>query len=390
MGQPKKQNEQMLLDGLQPKNDKYVCGDHIEDTSIQEFINKYSKEGTCSYCGAETQVAFVKDVIYFIKAGIFAFYGNPDDEGVGYDSSDGGYIGASIFDTDDMFEDANLNVNVNQLYKDIYHAFGLNNWCEQDPYADRENVDLNFKWENFKMAVKSESPYVFQKPKELDADFNELPVEEILNDIGLRIDALNLFKWLEPGTSFYRCRQHTILETLNTASQLTSPPDQFATLPNRMSPAGISMFYCAFEKWTCHLETVNHSDTAKELVTTGVFQNKERLYLLDLTNLPDLPSKFDTQRRKHFYSILFLHQFVSDLSRPINRDAPKDFDYLPTQIITDYFRYTYAEYTGACIDGILYPSSRTGNTNACVLFYDHKQSLNALEFVNGMLVVEHT
>lgn len=376
----------MEIDNL--PEDKYTCAEHFDDYAICGFINDFDVRGCCSYCQNRTRVALVKDVNYFIKGGVFAFYGNPDDEGVGYDSSEGGYQGASIFDTDDMLEDANLSVDDDQLFKDIYRAFGLNNWCERDPYADRENVELNFKWKNFKKAVKTDFPYIFQNPKQSELDFDESSVEEILKDISLRIDALNLFKWLESGTAFYRCRQHTSSEILNNASQLTSPPDQFATLPNRMSPAGVSMFYCSFEKWTCHMETVNYTDTKNELVTTGVFRNIERLYLLDLTNLPELPSKFDPDKRKHYYSILFLHQFVSDLSRPIDRNVPRDIEYLPTQIITDYFRYTYTEYTGARIDGILYPSSRTGNTNACVLFYDHEQSLKALEFDVDMLVTD--
>ncbi|WP_262486307.1 hypothetical protein [Galbibacter marinus] len=40
------------------------------------------------------------------------------------------------------------------------------------------------------------------------------------------------------------------------------------------------------------------------------------------------------------------------------------------------------------IDGILYPSSKIKGRNACVLFYDHKQSLNALEFDYDMFVIE--
>jgi len=388
MGQAKKHYEQRLWDESQLENDKYVCNDHINDDAIRTFIIEYSEKGICSYCSRKTQVALVKDVIKFIKGGIFHFYGDANDEGVSYESEEGGYYGAATYDTDEMLEDAGLEVDNDLLRKDIFHAFGYNTWCDKDPYADRENVELSYNWKEFKQVVKHRSRYVFLGSKQFQTGTKSLPVDEILNDIGRRIDDLDLFKWLCPGTILYRCRQHSIAEVLTSAKQLTSPPDDKAIFPNRMSPAGISMFYCAFDKRTCHLETVDPSNISKEKVTTGVFKNKKQLYLLDLTNLPELPSIFDPKRRKHYYSIVFLHDFVRDLTQPVSKDGRQHIDYVPTQIVTEYFRYTYTDLTGASIDGIQYPSSKIDGKNACVLFYDHPQSVDALDFHQSMLVVE--
>ncbi|WP_231492240.1 HEPN-associated N-terminal domain-containing protein [Pedobacter sp. Leaf170] len=389
MGQAKKHYEQMMLTDSDFDSDKCVCANHIHDKAIYEAVVKDGEEGICSYCNHETRVILVKDLIDIIKSGIFFFYGDANDEGMSYESEEGGYFGASTFDTEEMFYDAGLEIDNDRLRNDISEAFGNNVWCERDPYADRENTELTYNWNEFKQVVKHKSRYVFLGSKQFQTTNQNLPIDQILNDIGIRADDLNLFSWLKKGTSLLRCRQHGSIEILNTEKQLAAPPDEKAIFPNRMSPAGISMFYCAFDKITCHLETVDPTNMSKEKVTTGIFKNKEDLYLLDLTKVPELPSIFDKKMRQNYYSILFLKSFVDDLTQSVTKDGRQHIDYVPTQIITEYFRYTYNDLTSTSIDGILYPSSKSTGKNACVLFYNHKQSLELLDFDTSTLVVDN-
>ncbi len=367
-------------------NDKYVCVDHIKDAAVFNYLRQNSDEGVCSYCGEDDKVALASDVFSFIKCGVFAFYGEVNEEGMAYETEEGGYHGAPKFDTEEMlYYEIGLEVDDDKLWQDILTAFGNQEWCEKDPYADRENVELEYNWNQFKHVVKHKSRYVFLGSKQFKESINELPVDEILNDIGRRVDNLDLFTWMPTGSAVYRCRQHKSTITLNTAKQLTAPPSHLANMANRMSPAGISMFYCAFDVPTCHAETVDVADLVKDQVTTGVFQNKEDLYLLDLSKLPNVPSIFDPARRDSYFSVMFLQKFVQDLSKSITKDGREHIEYVPTQIITEYFRYTYEDRTGASIDGIIYPSSKLRGNNACVLFYDHTQSLDKLEFIYSML-----
>jgi RES domain len=73
------------------------------------------------------------------------------------------------------------------------------------------------------------------------------------------------------------------------------------------------------------------------------------------------------------------------LSAPITRDSHTHIEYVPTQVVTEYFRFTFAEEQGLPIDGIVYPSSRMKGKNACVLFMDHRESLERLTFLPASL-----
>ncbi|MBB5645914.1 HEPN-associated N-terminal domain-containing protein [Pedobacter cryoconitis] len=367
-------------------DDKCLCEGHLKDDAIAEYIRKNSDDGVCSYCGEYTKIALARDVFSFIKGGVFAFYGEVNDEGMAYETEEDGYHGAPKFDTEDMlYYEIGLETDNDNLWKDILLVFGNQEWCEKDPYADRENVELEYNWNQFKQVVKHKSRYVFLGSNQFKESMNQLPVDEILDDIGRRVDNLNLFKLLPIGTLLYRCRQHKSSEILTQAKQLAAPPYHLANTSNRMSPAGISMFYCAFDVPTCHAETIDATDIVKDQVTTGVFQNKEKLFLLDLTKLPALPSIFDPAKRNNYFSIMFLEKFVQDLSKPIEKDGSEHIEYVPTQIITEYFRYTYEDRTGGSVDGIIYPSSKLGGKYACVLFYDHVESIKKLEFVDTKL-----
>ncbi|WP_315264419.1 RES family NAD+ phosphorylase, partial [Tannerella forsythia] len=61
-------------------------------------------------------------------------------------------------------------------------------------------------------------------------------------------------------------------------------------------------------------------------------------------------------------------------SKDIKHDNKIHIEYVPTQIMTEYFRYVFTEISDIKIDGILYPSSQNGG-NCYVLFFDNKTSL---------------
>jgi len=99
-----------------------------------------------------------------------------------------------------------------------------------------------------------------------------------------------------------------------------------------------------------------------------------------------LLSRFDPKRRKIFLLNLFPHEFVDD--RPVSTVGHQHIDYLPTQIVTKYFRDTYSQLTEFIIDGIRYRSSKENDKIACVLFYNHEEFLDALEFESSALITE--
>ena len=110
---------------------------------------------------------------------------------------------------------------------------------------------------------------------------------------------------------------------------------------NRMSPAGISMFYGATDIDTAVAEIGAHSSHSWAVV--GEFKATVELRVVDLSNLPDLPSIFDTDEKaiERYDGIAFLHRFIKDLTLPIVLDGREHIDYVPTQVLTEYLRYSF-------------------------------------------------
>ncbi|MDP1843251.1 MAG: HEPN-associated N-terminal domain-containing protein [Sediminibacterium sp.] len=359
--------------------DKYVCSHHIDDYAIKDFILKYSDIGRCSYCKNKRKVALVKDVVNFINNGLGVFYEDPANS-MGYDSSEGGYLG-TVFEIEELIDEVGLDINNYQLQEDITNSFDNTPWCEIDPYGDRESEYLKYNWDYFKDIVKHKARYLFSQTDEFKKDYLRGNPFEILHDVGRRVDRLNLFTWVNKGSLLYRCRQHKTDNEIKGAKDMGSPPLKFATLANRMSPAGISMFYCAFDKNIASVETLEKTDKSKPFYTLGTFKTKEKLFLLDLSIPLKVPSMFDEKNKANYFSIIFLKNFINDLTKEIKRDGYEHIDYIPTQVVTEYFRYTFCNLTNSKIDGIIYPSSKDKSKASCVLFLDNEESLKNLDFI---------
>lgn len=129
------------------------------------------------------------------------------------------------------------------------------------------------------------------------------------------------------------------------------------------------MFYGAFDRNTAILETFDscQKDAYTRVITTAAFHVQRALTVLDLTNLPKPPSFFGS--RDLHYGVRFLHEFEKDLVKPIERDDREHIEYVPSQIVAEYFRYRFRPENQDRLDGIVYRSSKTDKP-ACALFLD--------------------
>jgi hypothetical protein len=80
-----------------------------------------------------------------------------------------------------------------------------------------------------------------------------------------------------------------------------------------------------------------------------------------------------------------LNYFATELSKPIEKDDRAHIEYVPTQVITEYFR-TEFRYQGRKIDGIRYRSARHVDHYSFVLFatqddlVEGQQSANVTDY----------
>lgn len=360
--------------GFNCQFDKYVCFDCIGNYAISEFIRTNAEEHSCDYCGREDESqpisVHIEVVMQLIVDGIRSEWGDPNDECVGWD---GGWVGARVLDNYDLIYDElgyELMIDNEELNDDIINSMNDQQWCEIDPYGLRPYQADFYTWEQFCRQVKHESRYVFFKINDEDPysdNYYSQPFE-ILDTIGETINELGLIKSDSNIYEFYRGRTHNTSVGYRTVKDLAPPPKEKALYSNRMSPAGIPMFYGAFDRLTA-LEEIRDS---KEYVTIGAFKNLRALRLIDFTNVPKVPSVFDTEKRQLRNAILFLQKFVNDLSKPVDKDNTEHIEYVPTQIVTEYFRRVFKTDENENIDGVLYPSSKVSGGICCVLFFENK------------------
>jgi len=376
MGRAK--NEMMEYEelGFSKPNETYVCSNHFDDEAIVSFIEEVGSKISCSYCKPKYQsesVISFDELMRFLCRGIYYFYDDAANAGLAYETAEGGYQGEH-YDTYDLIHDEiGLEVDNDKIVEQIINSLPDYYWCKKDPYTLDENQELMYDWDYFSNLLKHKIRYTFFKTKEFDKEeYKE--TSDILREIAVSIDNLNLITELKNGTPLYRCRQHSMRESPRTVKELGSPPVKFCTFSNRMSPSGISMFYGAFDSKTSINEAYDDSkEVEKPLATIGKFFLKKNLQVIDLTNIPETPSLFDDEKRNLRFKTLFLKAFVADLAKNIKRDGYEHINYIPTQVVTEYFRFVLPEIAHYKIDGLIYPSSKNINGCCCVIFCDNEE-----------------
>lgn len=370
-------------------DETYVCKEHFSDPSIIKFIEEENFEyGVCSYCSNSTCKVIAFDMlITFLHNGIKRFFGHPDEECLEYDSEDGGWQNTEIFDSRELFDsEISIDVDNEDLSEDIVNSFGGKEWCRVEPHFQAEDHALRTSWGKYCEIVKHEMRYSFLNKDNLKTSHHK-EFSNILLEVAHGVESLDLLKVLEIDTILYRGRQHGTETPITSINQLSSPPKQFTNFPNRMSPAGISMFYGAFDKATAINEIIdNKALDEKPLITIGEFSLKVALNVIDFTEEKEVPSIFDKNRSKHYYLSLFFSSFVGDLAKNIARDDRVHVEYIPTQVLTEFFRFVYPGLIGTEVDGILYRSSKSEGGKCCVLFFDNTTSLEIFELAEISLI----
>src|SRR5260370_26960079 len=126
-----------------------------------------------------------------------------------------------------------------------------------------------------------------------------------------------------------------------------------------MSAAGISVFYGSLDPATAKAEiVVNHDPTDQRVITMATWINTRPVTVLDLVNVPPLPEFFASDRYDR-EPLIFLREFVPTITQPVQHDGREPIEYVPTQILTEYFRHRYT--LGENRDRnhpILYPSAQ--------------------------------
>ncbi|OWK96922.1 hypothetical protein AP75_13970 [Kaistella haifensis DSM 19056] len=368
MGGVKQRQLELESRNLNNIPNKSICSNHFEDKYITRFIRNNYKNGYCDYCEKDLKVISMEELLDFIMDSISVFYEDAANF-MSYDSSQGGYLGETFTPNELIQELVELDATPFEVIEDIIDSIEDIAWADPNMYYDNIDDELKYEWNFFKNIIINKSRYLFYTNGTSNSK-----AYNILKEVGKLINNLKLISIFPKGTKVLRCRQHKIKNEITEFHQITSPPNEYSLYPNRFSPSGISMFYCAFDKETAIKETVSREDKSKKYVTIGEFETKDDFYVIDFTKLPKIESIFGIKNKNKYYLKLFIYSLVNDLTKKISKDGREHIDYVPTQVVTEYFRYPFNKNRKNKISGILYPSSQNKGEKSLVFFWDNKES----------------
>ena len=356
-----------------------VCSKHFEDLFLKDFILKNGYSAKCNYCGKKRKVVELSEILKLIIVGINCLFEDANESRYYNKEGEHGFDGDTMVFYDLFYGDElSLRINSTALEEDIFNY--LDNYdiiyCRKDEFGGEFDF-LKGSWDYFKEVVKHRARFAFHYEDTFDDFFHRNPVS-ILNSVQHDILKFNLIREISVKTKLYRCVQHVRQRDVGIKGErIASNPIKNCKVNNRMSPAGISMFYCSTDKNVCIEEVVDFSDKKRPFYTTAYFLPRNELKLVDLTKIPSIPSIYDKKNNKYIESLYFLREFIDDISQPIKL-GDEIIDYIPTQVVTEYIRYN----PKLKVDGIIYPSSKGIGKENFVIFKDHEKSLTELIFVN--------
>lgn len=356
----------------------YVCESCIEDPDLQEVVRKNVISEECDYCGRceEQPIACeLSDVLERIRFVVGQYYTDPANF-VYWDGREGGWQGHPVHDAWDLFENIGLGLANEDLTEDIINSFSDEEFADEYFWPGSPHERQLSSWQRFKQIVKHKRRFTFWNVEDdPELGIAEWQPKELLASIGEAIRALPLAAKIPVGQVFWRVRVHSLRDSLNRASDFTSPPIKKAVFPNRMSPSGIPMFYGSDDFATAVLETVDPTNVKRKKASGFAFRNVVPLNLLDLTAVPAKIGFFSDRTREVREAVEFFRAFTKDITRPVKKDGTQHTEYVPTQVFTEYIRYELKTPANEPFHGIKYPSSKNGR-GCYVLFVEQDECLS--------------
>lgn len=343
-----------------------ICPAHVKDPELRDHIETHATETSCSYCTADGSrqnpiaVTF-DDFMDAFMVGVYLFY-QPQQM-----PTEHALLLTSIYHSGDIACEILEIAGVThpKLAEDVVEALSVTpDWVPRDWERGSPDEQLTYSWEAFKKLVKHETRFFFANRTAGPGDLDDMTAAQLLEAVS---EVIQDTPGVWPAPCPYPIYRARMVPSTSKASECQGasdigPPRPERAAANRMSPAGISIFYGATDRATAIAEAGSHS--SDRYVVTGEFTPAREIRLIDLTNLPDLPSIFDSTNHKRYFGLRFLQKFVHDITLPVELDEREHIDYVPTQVFTEYLRYAFP----ARVDGLMFLSTQ-GPGNNIAIFY---------------------
>ena len=362
------------------QEEQFVCVNCFEEPGLIRFIKEKAVSKECSLCEstASTPIAALIDEVsgHFLEC-LFTEYELAVEE-LGWVGSEGGW-GGTHWDADELlFHELELEFpqdNRDQLLPLLFGEHGEQDWCEKNPYGLNDEELARFSWSQFRRVIMHGRRFFFQDYGSDPYEHDLYSPREVLRTIFEYAERVNLFMPLPQGVQLYRARYEGCKPQFQTPAELGPPPEEAATQSNRMSPAGIPMFYGADDEETALKETYS----CPGYYAMGRFETLRPAVLLDLTVIPPVPSLFesipDSSEDSPRRVLKFLHHVAEQVSISTKRDGKEHVEYVPTQVVTEFVR-DQLTWDNSRVEGIKYFSSAHEGHVSYVLFADQSNVLS--------------
>ena len=356
------------------RENEYVCSNCFTDPALIQFVEENAVGHDCSFCdaaGPEVTAAPIEDVSEHFLNCIGREYDLAVNQ-LGWDGAEGGYLGLHWDGFDLATEVIGLEFPQDNEWDLLPALFGElfdQDWCTENAYGLDDLERPQYSWEYFRRVVTYERRFFFMEDEGDPDDHEVLTPAGILETIFDYAQQMGLFRELQAGSRLIRARREANDRRYQTAAELGPPPREVANQANRMSPAGIPMFYGCDDEKTALKETASGTG----YYALGMFETTRPAVLLDLTDIPEVPGLFeavpDFQEVDPRRALRLLHHIAAEMSRAIDRDDRVHIEYVPTQVVTEFIR-SKVTWGGARVDGIRYDSSVNDGHVSYVLFAD--------------------
>jgi HEPN/RES N-terminal domain 1 len=315
----------------------YVCAECFADYALQEFVRANAVAAACDYCGRICEdganAAPLRGVVALIEEGLEFDWAKFDDR--------------TVLDLDEplpllnsyhLLKDSSLGIESQALFDDVSGLLAQFQWCSRDVYGSTRDGSDYFDWQTFSDVVIDKRSQLGHTGSGMTQTGNEpsRPEHEILERISRTVVALDLVQTVSQGT---------FCSLISDTQQEALSPEWPTAFSRRQLPICYEVRGATGES-----EPLPQS----RLQTSTEFEILLPFKILDLTKLPDIPSRHDLKLSSHRWNIVFLNDFRHDLASMETGSLHDDDYYIPLLVVGDYFRYSWS----VPVAGIRWSSSR--------------------------------
>ena len=349
-------------------SDYRICSRCLCDEHLRTRIQEDAIDDQCSFCLSSDRGSAPLDELMRLVASTAHEYFDRAVETLAWDGEEKAYIGET-FDTSEMIYDRlDPFTERDDIMDTVVGLFEDDLWCRPDVYHLDGAELYAVSWKQFCETVKHELRFFFGKKGSSDGISETIPVHQMMDTVGhIVLETEGLVSVLPAGTQIVRIRRHRATVAPTTWRDLGPPPEDVAP-SNRMSPAGVSMFYAALDSDTARAEMEAGNPSIRDRLTRAVWKNTRDIGILDLTAVPEsVPSMFSMPRSEREV-LIFLQRFLEDVRMPVEHDGREHIDYVPTQIVTEFFRHGATDDDLQGLEGVVYPSAQHPGGRSIVIF----------------------